>query len=109
MSKQAGVRAAYIARAIAEAPPISDEVIDRLAVMLNPRSRVDSGPSASVLEERRKWQEREDAMKAAKKLAESLTACDVCDLQPDAHTFQKSHGAGYHDWEPGRAARVMAK
>lgn len=36
-AKQAATRAAYIAQVISEAPPISDEVIDRIAVLLRPR------------------------------------------------------------------------
>jgi hypothetical protein len=35
---QAATRAAYIARVVSSAPPIPDDVLDRLAVLLRPSS-----------------------------------------------------------------------
>lgn len=102
----------YVARVVAAAPPISDETLDLLAVIFAPAIRPGQDPharrepSAAELERQRKAQEREDAKTAAKKLALSMTACDVCDLQPDVHEFQQKHGT-YHEWEPGRAEKIM--
>jgi hypothetical protein len=36
-ASQAAARAAYIARVVAEAPPLTDELIDRLAGIIRPR------------------------------------------------------------------------
>jgi hypothetical protein len=59
------------------------------------------------LAQRKKLYEREAALKAAKKLAESMTACDVCNLQPDVHHMQRARGMDMHEWQPGRAEKLM--
>lgn len=104
---------AHIKRIVAEAPPLSDAQLDYLAVLLRPvihgnKPLGPREPSAYELEQRRIEKERADGLRAAMKAAEALTACDICDLQPDAHTYQNAT-ASYHEWEPGRAARVMGK
>lgn len=105
-------RAAYIARVVAEAPPLTAAQIDGLALLLRPETAAARGPrqpSAYELEERRKEQERQAALHAAKKLAESLTECDACNLQPIAHSMNQLRAFGFHEWVPGRAEKVMAE
>jgi hypothetical protein len=54
-------------------------------------------------------QEREDALKEARKAALALTACDVCNLQPEAHSIRRAQHIDMHEWVPGRAEKVMAR
>lgn len=48
--RQAATRAAYIARVVSEAPPLSTEQVDLLAVMLAPAIRQNATPAVSVAE-----------------------------------------------------------
>lgn len=100
-------REEYIARVVAEAPPISDEVMDRLAVLLRPGLRKHfgwkdepSGPSEWELKRRKEADERAATLARLKKEALALTACHGCGLQPEQHTYQSAYGMGYHEWEP---------
>jgi hypothetical protein len=68
-----------------------------------------TGPSSYELEQRRKAQEREDALKEARKAAMALTACDVCNLQPEVHEIRRAQRIDMHEWVPGRAEKVMAR
>jgi hypothetical protein len=68
-----------------------------------------SGPSEYELEQRRKAQKREDALKKAQKAALALTACDVCNLQPEVHHIRRAQRIDMHEWVPGRAEKVMAR
>lgn len=48
-ASQAEARAAYIARVVAEAPPLTDAQIDHIAVLLRPRAqRSNATPAVSV-------------------------------------------------------------
>lgn len=67
-----------------------------------------AGPSAYELEERKKANERAEALANARKAALAMTACDVCNLQPDAHQFSERHGIDSHEWTPGRAEKILA-
>lgn len=67
-----------------------------------------AGPSAYELKQREEANEREEALKKARKAALAMTACDVCNLQPDAHHFSQRRGIDSHEWTPGRAEKLMA-
>lgn len=110
MSNQAETREEWIARVVSEAPPLTDAQLVLLRSIMFParESSARSKPSAYELEQRRLARERSDALAAAKKLAESLTECDACGLQPAAHFYQRGY-AGFHDWEPGRAQKIMGQ
>lgn len=57
-AKQAATRAAYIAQVVSEAPPISDEVIDRIAVLLRPRAATVNGTAAISIADYHYWETR---------------------------------------------------
>lgn len=104
---------AYAASVVAAAPPVTPEIAAELARLLygGPEARryvPAAGASEQELDRQRKADERASELKKAKSLAESLTACDVCDLQPEAHDYQQAYGA-YHEWQPGRAARLLKR
>jgi hypothetical protein len=102
----AAKRAAYIARLVEEAPPLTDEQIDRLAVLLRPRDargyRATRGPSESELRRRKEADERAKILHQLKQKALAITACHGCGLQPEEHNYQSAYGMGYHEWEPIR-------
>lgn len=109
-AKQKAARDDYIKKILDDWPPLTSAQIDLISVIMYPGMVGRSGPrgpSAYELERRREAQEREDALKAARKLAESMTACDVCDLQPDAHRFMERRGIDSHEWMPGRAQKIL--
>jgi hypothetical protein len=66
-----------------------------------------AGPSEYELAQRRKIQEREDALKEARKAALALTACDVCNLQPEVHNIRRAQRIDMHEWVPGRAEKFI--
>jgi hypothetical protein len=104
-------RADYIAQTVAAAPPLSNEVIDYIAVLLSPQSGAEPGPriiSQAEAERQRIETERVTGLEAAKRLSASLMACDICDLPPEAHDAQQRYGA-FHEWQPGRAEKVMKR
>jgi hypothetical protein len=68
-----------------------------------------TGPSAYELEQRRKAAEREEALKQARQAALAMTACDVCNLQPDQHKYAERTGIDSHEWQPGRAKKLMKR
>jgi hypothetical protein len=99
----------YAKRIVADWPLPSQAQIDKISILLrgedyHPGPRV---PSAYELEQQRKVQERADALKAAQKLAEEMTACDVCNLQPNVHYIRRGMGIDSHEWTPGRAEKIM--
>jgi hypothetical protein len=112
VAKAEAERAAHIDALLEDWPPLTPRQAKVVASLLYGEDIAKarhSEPTAYEVEQRRKSQEREDALKSAKKLAEAMTACDVCDLQPDAHHYQKNYGMGYHEWIPGRAEKVMSR
>jgi hypothetical protein len=68
-----------------------------------------AGPSEYEIEQNRKAAERDQALRQARKAAEAMTACDVCNLQPDAHSIRRAQGIDMHEWTPGRADKLMKK
>jgi hypothetical protein len=99
----------HIDRIVAEAPPISDERLDQIAVLLRPNHVLTNrGPSPAQLERERQEAERQAAFKEASRMAATLMACDACDQPPEAHGFQNRLTLGFHEWVPGRAAKIMA-
>lgn len=102
-------RAAYIKKIVDEAPPPSLEQIVLIRRLLNLDRPADSprGPTAHELEQQRKLREKEKALSDAKKLALSLTACDVCDIQPEQHYYAQKVSIDMHEWQPGRAEKIM--
>jgi hypothetical protein len=108
--QEAEARKAYIDSVLKDWPPMTSEQARKVAHLLYPdrfASRP-TQPSAYELEQRRKENERAEALKKAKKAAEAMTACDVCDLQPEAHQYQKAYGA-FHEWVPGRAEKLLKR
>jgi len=93
---------------VATWPPLTPELARRVGAIFGVDVKVAARTSEYELEERRKMYEREAAIKAAKALAESLTACDVCNLQPDAHRYMQATSIDSHEWTPGRADKVLA-
>lgn len=102
--------AAHVKELVKNWPPMTQGQIDRVSILL--RGDVETKPlppAAADIERQRIENERLQAMESAQALAASLVACDVCDLPPEAHTRQKMYGSGYHDWEPGRADKILHK
>jgi len=100
----------HIQKLLADWPPLTLDQAHKLRVLLYPNHKhpaADRGPTPHEIEPRRKQREREDALAAAKKLAESLTACDVCDIQPEQHYYAQRGAIDMHEWQPGRAEKIM--
>lgn len=110
-AKQKADIQAWAQKKAEELPPLTDEQIFKIARIMRgdrvpPTPRE---PSAYELEQRRKAQERADALKEAERIAASMLACDVCGLPPVAHRMQQEYsaGVGFHEWVPGRAQRIL--
>lgn len=100
----------YAARVVGAWPAPTTEqqaVIRRYLYGIEETQESPSKPSEYELEQRRKQQEREQALCEAKKAALALTACDVCNLQPDAHWVRRGQGIDMHEWMPGRAEKII--
>lgn len=101
----------YIFGILADWPEPTEQQARTIQYLLGPNGGVGpaprTGPSEYELEQRRKDQEREDALKEARNAALALTACDVCNLQPEVHHIRKAQRIDMHDWVPGRAEKVM--
>lgn len=103
MNIQAAKRAAYIARVVAEAPPLSDAQTDFIATLLRPgsvRRSASRGPSEGELRRQQEADERAHILKELRRRAKAITACHGCGLQPEEHAYQSAYGMGYHEWEP---------
>ena len=95
---------------VAKWPPLTPELRQRVAEIFGVEARLSrTGPSEYELEQRRKAQERADALKAAQQAALALTACDVCNLQPDQHVYAQRRSIDSHEWQPGRAEKIMGQ
>lgn len=100
---------AYVTRVVAEAPPLTDEQRDRIAVLLRPAADGHDPRRALHIEraleaERKAWEAKaksEASLKEARRFAASLLLCDVCSIPPEGH-YKKGH-----EWVPGRAERVL--
>jgi hypothetical protein len=57
-ASQADARAAYIARVVSEAPPLSDATIDRLAVLLRPRAITANATPTITVADYQSWEIR---------------------------------------------------
>jgi hypothetical protein len=109
-SKAQVERQRYLGELLAEWPEPTakqENLIDRLVFNVGPAPA--AGPSEYELEQRRKAQAREDALKEARTAALALTACDVCNLQPEVHHIRRAQRIDMHEWVPGRAEKVMAR
>lgn len=104
-------RDAYIKKLVDDWPPLTDDQIWKLRKIMRLHEPADAprGPSPYELEQQQKLREKEKALADAKKLALSLTACDVCDIQPEQHYYAQKGAIDMHEWQPGRAAKVLAK
>lgn len=108
-AKRKAERDAYIQEVLAEWPPLTDEQIWTIRKLMDldlpqggPRK-----PTAYEVEQRRQDSERAQALRKAQKAALALTACDVCNLQPDEHQYANRFKIDAHQWTPGRAERIM--
>lgn len=100
--------AEYAKRLVATWPLPSLEQRRRVTILLyGDTEPAFTGPSEYELEQRRKAQEREDALKKAQQAALAMTACDVCNLQPDQHRYRQASTVDMHEWQPGRAEKLM--
>ena len=117
MSKLTGEKLeAFRARVRAEVatwPPLTEEQQRVIAYNLygighNGR-KIGTGPSEYELKQRKEAYERDEALKKAKKAAEAMTACDVCNLQPEAHRIRQANSVDMHQWQPGRAEKLMKR
>lgn len=100
----------YVARVVASFPPLSAEQIDRIAVLLRggPIPKQNREPSAADIERRQKEAEAEKEHQRVRKLAESITACDVCSVPLDKHAFAESSSEiQSHKWQSGRADKIL--
>lgn len=112
MTTQTTTRAAYISSILAAWPPLTPQQQNAIGSLLGAgegATVISAGPSEWEMAKWKELAEREDAIKAAKKLAESMTACDVCNLQPEVHHMRRGLGISMHEWQPGRAEKLMAK
>lgn len=100
----------HVKRVVDEWPPLRPEQIDRIAVLLyggRPHS-APTGPSPAMLEQQRRDAEAEAERNRVRKLAEQLTACDMCDVPLDKHRFaEMSSEIEAHEWVPGRANAIL--
>lgn len=93
----------YVARAVAEAPPLTDEQRERIANLLGYRpgaavSRIDTERQEA---ERKAELQRTSDARRNKAIAEALLECRVCCRPSAAHTV------GEHKHEPLRADEVQ--
>lgn len=93
-----------IARLVAEAPPLKPAQRDRIAVLM--RGGEPKTVDVAALEKARRESEAASRVAEQKRFAESLTACDVCDVPLAKHHFP-ARTADWHDWVSGRAERLM--
>lgn len=107
--QQAAERAAHIESLLADWPePSPQQRRTVMTLLYGEEAARPTGPSAFQLEQQRKAAEREEALQQARKAALSLTACDVCNLQPEQHAYAQRGGIDSHEWTPGRAEKVLA-
>ena len=104
-------RTAYISSILAGWPPLTLEQQAVINRNLHGAEGVHTPKRASAFElaERKKSREREAAMKAARKSSLAMTACDVCNLQPEAHRIRQANSVDMHEWQPGRAEKLMKR
>lgn len=101
-------RADYIEALLADWPePSPQQRRTVMGLLYGEAAARPAGPSAYELEQQRKAAEREDALHNARKAAFALTACDVCNLQPEQHAYAQRGGIDSHEWTPGRADKIM--
>jgi len=92
-------------------PTLSREQKDKLRILLR-GDILPSGPyvpTPAEIERERKAKEQAARLKKAEDLAAAMVACDVCDLPPVAHHVQDRYYGGYHEWQPGRAEKLMKR
>ena len=104
-------RAAYISSILADWPPLTSEQQSVISRNLHGADGVHTPKRASAFElaERKKVNERESAMRAARKSSLAMPACDVCNLQPEAHRIRQANSVDMHEWQPGRAEKLMKR
>lgn len=108
--EQKSARAAYIEDLIKDWPPPTEKQTKLIIGLLYGSSpRKPQGPSQWDLERQRKERELAEALSKARKAAAAMTACDVCNLQPDEHEYANRYSIDSHEWVPGRAERLLAQ
>lgn len=89
----------YVAKVVAEAPPLTPEQRDRLAMLLRGDGYV---PSATIRQERPEIiaiRNAETALAGARSaFTKALGLCRYCDLNEKVHYYQKDYGIGFHDF-----------
>lgn len=88
---------AYVARVVAEAPPLSATQAHRIASLLGGGAH-ESGAVSPEVEARRAADEA--LSKAQARFRADLVGCHGCGLPLSAHRMQKEHGMGFHDYMP---------
>jgi hypothetical protein len=102
--------AAYITSLLEDWPaPSQQQRRTVMGLLYGTEAPASSGPSEWELERQRQEQERADALQQARQAALSLTACDVCNLQPEQHAYAQRGGIDSHEWTPGRADKILKK
>lgn len=99
----------YVAKVVAEAPPLTPAQIDRVWTLLHPTSPLH--PSRAHVPERpevKALREAEAALIAAKRaFADALGGCQGCGLSAKVHGYQKNYGTGFHDFVALTSADVI--
>jgi len=107
--QQVAVNAAYIESLLADWPaPTPQQQRTVMGLLYGEPAPSAAGPSEWQLEQQRVANEREEALRQARKAALALTACDVCNLQPEQHAYAQRAGIDSHEWTPGRADKIQA-
>jgi hypothetical protein len=107
-TQQQAASAAYIESLLADWPePSHQQRRTVMTLLYGEEAARPAGPSEWQLEQQRKADERGAALRDARKAALSLTACDVCNLQPEQHTYAQRGGIDSHEWTPGRAEKLL--
>ncbi|MDQ5862306.1 MAG: hypothetical protein M3536_08585 [Actinomycetota bacterium] len=88
---------AYVAKVVAEAPPLSPEQRDRLAMLFRAGN---SGPvhipdSPEVIARRRA---NEALAKVRQAFKDAMEGCHGCGLSRKVHSYQQRYTTGYHDF-----------
>jgi hypothetical protein len=90
----------YVAKVVAEWPPLTAEQTARIAGLLRPAGAY-AAPATTRQESREviAIREAEAALaKARANFTEALAGCHGCGLSPKVHNYQMDHGMGFHNF-----------
>lgn len=101
----------HVDRTVAEWPAPTPEQVHRVAELLYGRTvHIPMTPGPAEMDAHRKAEEAAREQERVRKLAEAMTACDICDVPLDRHHYAEDTALfDGHEWVAGRAEKVMAR